>query len=49
MVLHICKKCNKEFNRKDNYNTHVNKKLPCIKNVINEGNNIKIFQNIPKY
>jgi hypothetical protein len=47
MVLYICKKCNKEFNRKDNYNTHLNKKFPCIKNISKKNNDIKLFHNIP--
>ena len=31
MVLHICKKCNKEFNKKSHYITHINKKFSCNK------------------
>jgi hypothetical protein len=29
MVLYICEKCNKEFNRKSNYLCHLNKKISC--------------------
>jgi len=47
MVLHICKKCNKGFNKKSNYNAHINKKIPCTKNVIVDDNNCKIIQNHP--
>ena len=31
MVLHICEKCKKEFTKKSNYTTHINKKMPCDK------------------
>ncbi len=47
MVLHTCEKCNKEFDKKSNYNVHINKKKSCLKNVLNKDNTIKIFQNIP--
>ncbi len=29
MVLYICSKCNKSFNRKSNLNNHLNKLRPC--------------------
>jgi len=29
MVVHICKRCNKIFVRKDNYTRHLNRKIPC--------------------
>ena len=34
MVLHICEKCNKNFDKKSNYLKHVNKKFNCIKNIV---------------
>ena len=33
MVLYVCEKCNKEFGRKSNYLTHINKKFSCNKNL----------------
>ena len=30
MVTYTCNKCNKTFDRKSNYQTHINKKYPCI-------------------
>jgi hypothetical protein len=30
MVLYICTKCNKNFNRKQSYDIHINRKNPCI-------------------
>lgn len=57
MVLYVCENCNKEFTRKSSYNTHINRKNPCVKKVIKENNkNInnannpnqsKIIQNNP--
>ena len=35
MVLYICKKCNKEFNRKQCYDVHINRKFPCSYEEIN--------------
>ena len=29
MVLYICKKCNKHFNKKQCYDVHTNRKFPC--------------------
>ena len=29
MVVHICERCNKEFNKKSNYLQHLSKKNPC--------------------
>jgi hypothetical protein len=29
MVLYICKKCNKHFNKKQCYDVHINRKFPC--------------------
>lgn len=31
MVLYTCDRCNKEFNKKSNYITHINKKISCVK------------------
>ena len=37
MVFYKCEKCNKEFNQKCNYITHINKKFSCnSKDLINE-------------
>lgn len=30
MVEYTCHKCNKIFDRKSNYETHINRKKPCI-------------------
>jgi DNA-directed RNA polymerase subunit RPC12/RpoP len=30
MVIYKCNKCNKEFNQKTNYISHINKKISCI-------------------
>ncbi len=35
MVNYTCEKCNKEFDKKSNYLTHMNKKKPCIQIVEN--------------
>jgi hypothetical protein len=42
MVTHTCNNCNKTFEKKSNYNAHINRKNPCI------NKSLKIFQNIPK-
>ena len=34
-VLYICNKCGYKTNRKSNYISHLNKKIPCTKNKIN--------------
>jgi hypothetical protein len=44
MVLYTCEKCNKGFNRKSNYLAHLNKKIPCLKNVLIDDNKLKIIQ-----
>jgi DNA-directed RNA polymerase subunit RPC12/RpoP len=31
MTIYICEKCNKEFNKKSNYITHINRKYSCNK------------------
>ena len=52
MVIHICEKCGKNFNKKSTYNDHVNnKKIPCKPNniiIIENPHNIPITpHNIP--
>jgi uncharacterized C2H2 Zn-finger protein len=42
MVFYKCEKCNKEFNQKCNYISHINKKNPCIST--NEEKNIIIYK-----
>ena len=42
MVFYKCEKCNKEFNQKCNYMTHINKKFSCIST--NEEKNIIIYK-----
>ena len=42
MVFYKCEKCNKEFNQKCNYVSHINKKNPCIST--NEEKNIIIYK-----
>jgi uncharacterized C2H2 Zn-finger protein len=42
MVFYKCDKCNKEFNQKCNYISHINKKTPCIDT--NEDKNIIIYK-----
>jgi hypothetical protein len=47
MVKHICTICLKEFNRKSNYNYHINRKIPCEKPVENaEISTTKITPNL---
>jgi uncharacterized C2H2 Zn-finger protein len=40
MVEYTCEKCNKVFNRKSNYEVHLNKKIDCRKNKIDVKENI---------
>jgi uncharacterized C2H2 Zn-finger protein len=42
MVFYKCEKCNKEFNQKCNYISHINKKFSCINT--NEDKNIIIYK-----
>ena len=56
MVMYPCPKCNMIFNRKSNYDTHLNKKFDCslksTKSVYLENaekNNLQPFQNFPKF
>ena len=37
MVLYICKKCNKHFNKKQCYDVHINRKFPCTYEDITNG------------
>ena len=47
LIEYICPKCKKKFgNRKDNYETHLNRKNPCVKitqETINGNNNMSVF------
>ena len=48
MVKYTCPKCNKEFDKKSNYDTHMNKKKPCNPELIDNSNKtcihcLKIF------
>ena len=48
MVKYTCPKCNKEFDKKSNYDTHMNKKKPCNPEFIDNSNKtcihcLKIF------
>ena len=47
-MLYKCKRCDKEFNQKSNYNYHLNRKNPCknINNIINTDTNNEIIQNL---
>ena len=46
MVLYICKKCNKHFNKKQCYNVHINRKFPCsYEDIIDETNITNICNN----
>ena len=40
MVFYKCEKCNKEFNKKFNFLSHINKKNPCNSNDLIEENKI---------
>jgi len=44
MVLYDCKKCGKEFKKKENYNKHINEKIDCIDKKIDLLNNTKTQQ-----
>jgi len=54
MVLYICNKCNKNFSRKQSYEIHTNRKIPCIPDnninkIINLEDNTKYLEeNIKK-
>jgi hypothetical protein len=45
MVLYICEKCGKHFNKKQTYNIHINRKYPCV---YEEINNIEKNNNLTK-
>jgi len=45
MVFYKCNKCNKEFNRKSNYTSHINRKFLCNKNSITNTDNL-VIENI---
>ena len=38
MVLHECDKCTKKFNQKTAYIRHMNRKVPCTKQIANANN-----------
>jgi hypothetical protein len=40
MVLYYCNKCYKSFDKKHNYLVHINRKKSCIKNSVNENEDI---------
>ena len=42
MVVYVCKKCDKDFNRKSSYDNHLKRKNPCVKKVIKLDNFTKI-------
>ena len=46
-MIYTCQKCSKTFSQKSNYNVHINRKFPCIKedNTINTSEN-KIILNL---
>jgi hypothetical protein len=44
MVLHPCPKCGMIFNKKSNFNNHINKKYDCS---LREKNKAEVFQNFP--
>jgi hypothetical protein len=44
MVLYKCNKCLKEFNKKSNYKTHINRKTPCNRKTSFES----CVSNVPK-
>ena len=45
-MLYKCERCNKEFNQKSNYNSHLNRKNPCKNNNIIVNTNTNIINNI---
>lgn len=48
MVLYTCLKCNKEFGRKCNYITHINKKFSCEPKIIKQTADVQNKDNHPK-
>ena len=54
IILYKCEQCNKEFNKKSNYLSHINKKNPCNSNDLIQENKIlldkiKELENVQKY
>jgi len=43
MVFYKCEKCNKEFNQKSNYLSHINRKNSCISKNNNDDDNINVI------
>jgi hypothetical protein len=48
MVLYICNKCNKNFNRKQSYQAHINRKYSCILTE-NLNTNLELEKNNKQY
>jgi len=48
MVLYTCEKCNKEFNRKSNYENHLKRKNSCVKKVDKDVLKTETIQKNPK-
>ena len=49
-MIYTCNKCNKEFNQKSHYESHLRRKFSCVKNlesILDENNNFNITQNLP--
>ncbi len=49
MVKRCCPKCNAVFDRKSNYDKHMNKKFDCGLNVNQSNENLEVFQNFPNF
>jgi len=53
MVKRHCPKCNAEFDRKSNFDAHINKKFDCglKNNIFNEdsNDNLNIYKNLPEF
>ena len=47
MVKRICPKCNAVFDRKSNYEFHINRKFDCTQNTDNQIDENDVFQNFP--
>lgn len=52
MVTYICSKCNKSFDRKNNYEYHINRKFSCVPQntkLEKTGENLSIILDLLKY
>ena len=47
MVKRICPKCKAVFDRKSNYEFHINRKFDCTQNTDNQSEENEVFQNFP--